>query len=137
MKINFNQVLVDLDGKELFENNAVYFVDKFLEAANKKKIEIPAELLKFAEEYFAGTKETMTLKSVSLTALTRDTQDEGRTLKAEEKIKRFLLAQKIVNADKELVELEAAEIKMLEDCIGAKYPTGTYGLAYVMLESKN
>lgn len=100
MKIDFSQTLKDFDGKSL----ADYSTDQY------------GRKVTFVDD--AGAAIELTLKRVSINALMKEEQG----MKADEKIRRNMLAEKIFAAD-EALDLQAEDVTLLKKLIDQ----GVYG----------
>ena len=78
--------------------------------------------------------EPITLRSVCVEALLRPREQQRAALSGEEKLKRYVLAQK-VNVEDEL-DLTAKEIVTLKDTIAEIYPPLVVGQAWQILEGQ-
>ena len=76
------------------------------------------------------------LKEMSIIALTRNYEDEVRTITGKEKFERSSLAQKIYNA-KGKIDLESTEIAKVKDLIGKTGSPVFVKSAWDLLEGKN
>lgn len=73
----------------------------------------------------------MTLGAVALAALLNDPAEERPPV--QEKLKRWLLAQKIQEAGEKAVDLKSEEVVLLRDLIGERLPTMVVGRAFALL----
>ena len=121
MNILFSTVLKDLEGENLQEFDKI----EKLECEECKKKDAP-----FAK------KLDITLRRVSTNALQSAFKSE-ENIAAEEKIKRYELAKKIVKAKDSPVDLSTDDVVLIKQCMNKLYGTLVVGPAFDILEGKD
>ena len=117
MMIDFNYKFVDLDGKNIPSG--------------------PPEMERDDDGKMVEKKfPPFTLRKACIDVLVMQERGDGgrpKEISAEEKVKRYMLAQKIYKSTG-LVDLQAEEIALLKKLIGRIYPPITVGQSYEILD---
>lgn len=95
------------------------------------KIDFSSILTDIDGQAMTDKDKPVTLKTVSQIALLAAFDDE-RGLSGDEKVKRFILAEKI--GKKPICDLKAEEIAEIKKCIGKGYPPIIVGRAWSLLD---
>ena len=121
MKINLNQVLVDLAGDPLQDRSVKRDENGVVKDENGKP---EMELV------------DVTLNRLAANALLHSAKDkQGNDLdKGEDKARKYLLATKCYPANE--IDLTAEEIVEIKGCISGVYPSIVVGQAWVILDQK-
>lgn len=106
MKISLNQKMKDIEGE----------VIKVNKQKGKEVVEIDLKLAK-----------------VLITALTSNFEDE-KNLEGEEKVKRFIIAQKIQRKKDGVVDLSVEDVAMIKKLVGKTWGTIVVGQVWEILE---
>lgn len=80
------------------------------------------------------SEDALTLGTVCVRSLMGNYQDEIRTLKGEEKVRRYDLAMRLRGCDE--IELPSEDVALIKDLIAKAFPTLVCGQAWHMIEGK-